>query len=105
MSVMLSPPKLLDENQPTGVRVTHMNGACNSNFFFAPPPGALSRGQKVKYHLISITRSISMIFIPNFVFFLTNERYKHIRRDFIPIAWVMPLGSDFGRLGVPRGSK
>ena len=42
----------------------------------APPPGALRRGQKVKYYLISITKSISKIFIPNFVCVLTNERYK-----------------------------
>ena len=52
-----------------------MNGVCNC-IFFAPPPGALGRDQKVKYHLISITKSISKIFIPNFVFVLTNERYK-----------------------------
>ena len=38
-----------------GVRDTHMNGACNGAICFAPPPGALGRGQKVKYHLISIT--------------------------------------------------
>ena len=30
---------------------------------------------------------------------------KHIRRDFYPVAWVMPQGWDFGALGVPRGSK
>ena len=53
-----------------------MNGAGNFNFFLAPLPGALGRGQKVKYHLISITKSISKIFIPNFVCVLTNERYK-----------------------------
>ena len=29
-----------------------MYGACNVNVFFALPPGALGRGQKVKYHLI-----------------------------------------------------
>ena len=40
--------------------------------FFGPAPW----GQKVKYHLISITKSISKIFIPNFVCVLTNERYK-----------------------------
>ena len=45
-------------------------------FFLPPPPGALGRGQKIKYHLISITKSISKIFIPNFVFVLTNERYE-----------------------------
>ena len=41
-----------------GVWVTHINGACNGNYF-GPPPGALGRDQKVKYHLISITKSIS----------------------------------------------
>ena len=44
--------------------------------FFGPPPWALRRGQKVKYHLISITKSISKTFKPNFVCVLTNERYK-----------------------------
>ena len=29
---------------------------------------------------------------------------KHIRRDFNSVAWVMPQGSVFGALGVPRGS-
>ena len=53
-----------------------------SQFFLAPPPGALARGQKVKYHLISITKSISKIFIPNFVFVLTNERYKTYQAGF-----------------------
>ena len=52
-----------------------MNGACNV-IFFGPAPLALGRGQKVKYHYISITTSISKIFIPNFVCVLANERYK-----------------------------
>ena len=60
-----------------------MNGACNVKLFFAPPPGALGRGQKVKYHLISITKSISKIFIPNFVCVLTNERYKTYQTGFL----------------------
>ena len=29
---------------------------------------------------------------------------KHIRQDFNSAAWVMPQGSDFGALDVPRGS-
>ena len=41
-------------------------GRATSNFFVAPPPD----------HLISITKSISKIFTPNFVCVLTNERYK-----------------------------
>ena len=51
-------------------------------FFFTSPPGALGRGQKVKYHLISITKSISKIFIPNFVCVLTNKRYKTYQMGF-----------------------
>ena len=57
-----------------------MNGACSVNIF-APPPGALG-GQKVKYHLISITKSISKIFIPIFVCVLTNEKYKTYQTGF-----------------------
>ena len=36
----------------------------------------MGRDQKVKYHLYSITKSISKIFTPKFVCVLTNERYK-----------------------------
>ena len=80
-----------------------MNGACNVKLFFlAPPPGALGRGQKVNYHVNSITKSISKIFIPNFVCALTNERYKTYQTG---CSLVMPQGWDFGVLGVPRGSK
>ena len=65
-----------------------MNGACNVKLFLAPPPEALGRGQKVKYNLISITKSISKIFIPNFVCILTNERYKTYQTGFL----FCPLG-------------
>ena len=59
-----------------------MNGARNVKIFLALPPGALGRGQKVKY-LISITKSISKIFVPNFVCVLTNERYKTYQTGFL----------------------
>ena len=81
-----------------------MNGARNRKHLLALPPGALGRGQKVKYNLISITKSISKIFIPNFVCVLTNEDTIHIRRDFHSVAWVMPQGWEFRALGVPRWS-
>ena len=42
-----------------GVWVTHMNGACNGSYFFAPPPGALGRGQKVKYHLFDFNYRVN----------------------------------------------
>ena len=46
------------------------------------PREALGRGQKVKYHLISITKSISKIRV-NFVCLLTNERYKTYQTGFL----------------------
>ena len=45
----------------------------------APTPGEGSKGQ---ISLISITKSISKIFIPNFVCVLTNERYKTYQMGF-----------------------
>ena len=80
-------------------------GRATSNVFLAPPPGALERGQKVKYHLISITKSISKIFIPNFVCILTNERYKTYQTGYSFCPLGLAPGWDFGALGVPRGSK
>ena len=57
-------------------------GRATAIFFCPAPHGALGRDQKVKYHLISITKSISKIFIPNFVYVLTNERYKTYQTGF-----------------------
>ena len=59
-----------------------MNGACNVKLFLPRPLGPWGGGQKVKYHLISITESISKIFIPNLVCVLTNERYKTYQTGF-----------------------
>ena len=60
-----------------------MNGARNvKKKFLTPPPGALGRVQKVKY-LFSITKSISKIFIPNFVCVLINKRYKTYQTGFL----------------------
>ena len=55
--------------------------ACTVKLFVLPP-WALGRGQKVKYHLISITKSISKICVPNFVVFSQLKDTKHIRWDF-----------------------
>ena len=73
-----------------------MNGARNIIFFWAPPPGALGRGQEVKYYLISITKSISKIFIPNFVCVPTNERYKTYQTGFLFCRLVHALGVGLG---------
>ena len=72
-----------------------MNGVGNGNFFLAPPPGALGRGQKVKYHLISITVNFKD-FIPNFVCLLTNERYKTYQTGFLFFRLGHALGVGLG---------
>ena len=82
-----------------------MNGACNGNFFLSQPPWALGRGQKVKYHLISITKSISKIFIPNPACVLTNERYKIYQTRFSFCHLDHASGAGLGALGCPRGQK
>ena len=82
-----------------------MNGVCNSNFFLAPPPGALGNGQKVKYRLISKTKSISKIF-KNFVCVLTNKSYKTYQKafSFCHLGHVPGVGLR-GRWGCPGVNK
>ena len=79
-----------------------MNGTCNVKLFLALPPGALGKG----YHLISITKSISKIFIPNLVCVLTNERYKTYQTGFsfrrLGHAPGLGLGGTGGAQGVKK---
>ena len=79
-----------------------MNGARNV-YFFCPAPWGPGEGQKVKYHLISNTKSIVKIFIPNFVCVLTNERYKTYQMGFLFCC--LGQGWDFGALGAQRVKK
>ena len=105
--ILLSPPSvrplcylLLNHwtkfNQIWCVSYSHEWGAQRK--FFWPRP--LGRGQKVKYHLISMTKSISKIFIPNFVCVLTNERYKTYQTGFFILSpGSCPRGGTWGYLG------
>ena len=87
------------------MKSTKMTSRTECKYFLSwSQTGDLRVRSRVNYHLISVTMSISKIFIPNFVCVLTNERYKHIRWDFYSVAWVMSQGWDFGSLGVPRWS-
>ena len=104
LSVMLSPPKPLDESQPNLVCELLPWMGCGTANFLAPPPGALGRCQKVKY-LILITTSISRIFIPKFVCVLTNERYKIYQTGFLFCCLGNAPGVGLWALGVPRWSK
>ena len=79
-------------------------GRATANYFVRPPC-ALGKGQKVKYHLISITKSMAKIFIQTLCVFSQMKDTKHIRGDFHSVAWVMPQGFDFGVLGCPGDQK
>ena len=57
--------------------------------FWSPPPGALGRGQKVKFQRF-LNQTLCV--------FSQMKDMKHIRRDVQSVAWVMPQGWD---LGVP----
>ena len=61
-------------------------GYATAEFFGPAPPwaqGGGGGGQKVKNHKISNTKSISMIFIPNFVCVHINERYNTYQTKFV----------------------
>ena len=60
-------------------------------------PRPLGMGQKVKYHLITITKSISKILYQTLCVF--SQTYQ---AGFYSVSWVMPQGWD---LGVIRGQK
>ena len=78
-----------------------MKGAYNVKLFFGParPPGALGRGQKVKYHLISITKSITKILYQTLCVYSQMKDTKHSRQYFYFVVWVMPQGWDWGAGG------
>ena len=69
-------------------------GCATSIFFLAPLPGALGRGQKVKYHFISITKSISKIFYTELCVCSYNERYKTYQTgfSFCPLGYAPGVG-------------
>ena len=55
---------------------------------------------------MSANMSISKFFLYHiYCVCCTNERYKHIRRDFHSVILVMPKGWDLGALGCLGGSK
>ena len=77
-------------NQIWCVSYSHKWGV-QQQIFFAPPPGALGRGQKVKY-LISITKSISKFLYQTLSLFSQMKDTKHIRRDLILFPGSCPRG-------------
>ena len=72
-------------NQIWRVSYLHQWHMQRHNFFGAPPPGALGRGQKVKYHKVNFK-----VFLNQTLCVFSQKKYiKNIRRDFHSIAWVI----------------
>ena len=98
--ILQSPPSryllLNDEIQPNLMCVccSHEWGVQPHIFLPRPlgPWGGAKRSNIIKYHQISITKSISNIFKPNFVCLHKNERYITYQTGF-----------SFGRLGDAPG--
>ena len=78
-----------------------MNGVRNGKKKFWPCP--LGRDQKVKYHLISITKSISKIFYQTLCVFSQMKDTKPIRLDFILSPGSCRRGGTLGHWGCPGG--
>ena len=81
-----------------------MNGVCNGTFFCLTPrgPGEGLKGQIslniIKFQLQS---QFQIFFNQTLCVFSHMKDIKHIRPDFLFVAWVMPQGSD---LGLPWGA-
>ena len=78
-----------------------MNGVCSGNFW-PRPLGSLGGVKRSKYHLISITKSILKIYIPNSVCVLTIERYKTYQTGFLFCRLGYAQGVDLGCRMSPR---
>ena len=81
-----------------------MNGVCNVTIVLVHPlePWGGAKSSNIIDFVISITKSISRVFIPTLCVFSQMKDIKHIRWDFHSVAWVMPQSL---RLGGAGGSK
>ena len=71
-----------------------------AHFLGSPAPWGLWKESKVKYHYISITKSISFFLNQTLCVFSQMKDIKHIRRDFHWAPCVMPKGLGLGGTGV-----
>ena len=69
------------------------------NFLGSPAPWGLWKESKVKYHYISITKSIQFFLNQTLCVFSQMKDIEHIRRDFHWAPWVMPKGLGLGGTG------
>ena len=76
-----------------------------AQFFGSPPPGALGRGQKVKYKKSQPQSQFQRFLSQTLCVFSQMKDIKHIRRDFHSVAWVIPQGRTWGYRGGLGGQK
>ena len=80
-----------------------MNGVCNGTFFWPRPLGpwgGAKRSNIINIIKFQLQSKFQRFFNQTLCVFSHMKDIKHIRRDFLLVAWVMPQGSD---LGVPWG--
>ena len=88
-----------------GVRVTHINGACNSNFFVGPcslgpcrgPWGGVKRSNIIKFLLQS---QFQRLIYQTLSVFLQIENMKHVKQIFVLTPGSCPRGGLGGAQGV-----
>ena len=84
MSCSATPPRVLHvQSSNFGIWLVYVCRCAQRSWNFAPPPGALGRGQKVKYTKNSITVSFFNILKQNFACILVNEKYKTYQTFFL----------------------
>ena len=76
-----------------------MNGVSKAKMFLAPPPGALGRGQKIKYHFFNYKVNFKDFYTKLCVY---THKYKiqNISDEiYILLPWPCPRGWTWGYLG------
>ena len=103
LSVMLYPPKPLDEIKPN-LMCELLTCMGRATYFFWPRPlgpwGGVKRSNIISFQLQS---QFQRFLFQTLCVFSQMKDTKHIRQDFNSVALVMPPGWNFGALGVHRG--
>ena len=66
-----------------------MNGMLNVKMFWSPPPGALG-GKRSDIIKLQLQSKFQRFLNQTLCVFSQMKDTKHIRRDFHPVAWVIP---------------
>ena len=79
-------------------------GRATSNIFFARPLGPWGGAKRSNIIKFQLQSQFQRFLCQTLCVFSQIKDTKHIRRDFHSVPCVMPQRSDFGALGMTRGS-